>query len=140
MIYRGFWIICRDCSFPIRLPYEPHGVFVHTFSEQKSSVVLACPVCAQAGLYRRADVETVGFRMPDPFRSKKAVLYTVEVGCASSQCQNEVRIYAVASTSLSVASLLEVWKYWVIHLRCPGHPFRPLSRRTWGIFDVDVPR
>jgi hypothetical protein len=140
MIYRGFWIICRNCSFPIRLPYEPHGVFVHGFSEQNSTVVLACPVCAQAVLYRRADVETVGFRIPDPFRSKKAVLYTVEVGCASSQCQNEVRIYAVAATSVSVASLLEVWRYWVIHLRCPGHPFKPRPRRMWGISSVDVPR
>jgi len=140
MIYRGFWIICRNCFFPIRLPYEPQEIFVPSFSEQKSSVVLACPVCAQAGLYRRADVETVGFRIPDPFRLKKAVLYAVEVGCASSHCQNEARIYTVAATAVSVASLLGVWKHWVIHLPCQGHHFKPLPRRTWGIYSIEAPR
>jgi hypothetical protein len=68
------------------------------------------------------------------------VLYAVDLGCANRHCQHIVRIYAVAATTVSLASLLEVWKHWVIHMRCQGHSFRPLSRRTWGIYSADGPR
>jgi hypothetical protein len=64
------------------------------------------------------------------------VLYMVEVPCGIPRCDGIARIYAVAATSVSVASLLELWKHWVIHARCQGHSFRPLSRRTWLVFGI----
>jgi hypothetical protein len=139
MIYRGFWIICRSCLFPVRLPYEPQGMFVHDFPEPKRSIVFACPACAHARRYRREDFKTVDFRIPDPFRAKKAVLYAVDVSCASPHCTNNARIYAVGATTVSLASLLEVWKHWLIHVPCRGHSFKPLSRRTWGIYSISGP-
>jgi len=78
----------------------------------------------------------VAFRIPDPFRRKTAVLYTVEVPCRIPRCDKTARIYAVAATSLSVASLLELWKHWVIHARCQGHYFKPLPRKTWVVCSV----
>lgn len=140
MMYRGFWILCRSCLFPVRLPYEFPAILVHDFKEKKASAVLACPACGHVRRYRRADFKTVSFRIPDPFRLQKAVLYAVDLGCANRHCQHIVRIYAVAATTVSLASLLEVWKHWVIHMRCQGHSFRPLSRRTWGIYSADGPR
>src|SRR3954454_12486070 len=140
MMYRGCWILCRSCLFPVRLPREFPGIFVHDFKEKKARAVLACPACGHVRRYRRADLKTVSFRIPDPFRLKKAVLYAVDLGCANRQCQDTVRIYAVAATTVSVASLSELWKHWVIHMRCQGHPFRPLSRRTWGIYGAYGPR
>ena len=135
MMYRGFWILCRSCLFPVRLPYEFPGIFVHDFKEKKASAVLACPACGHVRRYRRADLKRVSFRIPDPFR-----LYAVDLGCANRQCQHTVRIYAVAATTVSVASLLELWKHWVIHMRCQGHPFKPLSRGTWGIYSISGQR
>jgi len=140
MMYRGFWILCRSCLFPVRLPYEFPGIFVHDLIEKKASAVLACPACAHVRRYARADLTTVSFRIPDPYRLKKAALYAVDVDCANRHCQHTVRIYAAGATTVSVASLLEVWKHWVIHVRCQGHPFRPLSHRTWGIYSADGPR
>ena len=136
MICRGFWIICRNCLFPVRLPYERRGISVRKFPEQQRSIVLACPTCGHVRRYRPADLKTVDFRIPDPFLMKKAVLYAVNVGCASPHCTNNARIYAVGARTVSVASLLAVWKYWVIHVRCQGHFFKPLSRRTWGIYSI----
>ena len=140
MMYRGFWILCRNCLFPVRLPYEFPGIAVHDLKEKKASAVLACPACGHVRRYRRADLKRVSFRIPDPFRLKKAVLYAVDLGCANRQCQHTVTIYAVAATTVSVASLLELWKHWVIHMRCQRHPFRPPSRRTWGIYSAYGPR
>jgi RNase P subunit RPR2 len=140
MIYRGFWIICRNCLFPVRLPYQRPGISVRNFPDQKRSIVLACPACGHVRRYRPADFKRVDFRMPDPFLMKKAVLYAVNVGCASPHCTNNARIYAVAARTVSVASLLAIWKYWVIHVRCQGHPFKPLSRRTWGIYSISRQR
>jgi hypothetical protein len=134
MTYRGFWILCRSCLFPVRLPNEFPGIFVRHSKEEQASAVLACPACGHVRRYRRADLKTVSFRIPDPFRLKKAVLYAVDLGCANRHCQHTVRIYAVAATTISVASLLELWKHWVIHMRCQGHLFRPRSRETWGIY------
>lgn len=82
--------------------------------------------------HRRADLSTVGFRNPDPFRRKKAVLYAVDLGCASPHCENNAKVYPVAAITESVASLLDVWKRWVIHLRCPGHALRLSSRGHRG--------
>jgi len=140
MMYRGVWILCRSCLFPVRLPYEFPGIFVHDFIEKKASAVLACPACGHVRRYARADLTTVSFRIPDPFRLKKAVLYAVDVDCANRHCQHTVRIYAAGATTVSVASLLAVWKYWVIHVRCQGHPFKPLSRRTWGVYSISGQR
>jgi len=136
MTYRGFWIICRSCLFPVRLPYELRGISVRNCPEQKRSIALACPACGHVRRYRPADFKRVDFRIPDPFLTKKAVLYAVNVGCASPHCTNNATIYAVAARTVSVASLLALWKYWVIHVRCQGHPFKPLSRRTWGIYSI----
>ena len=140
MMYRGFWILCRSCLFPVRLPSEFPGIFVDDFIQKKGSAVLACPACGHVRRYRSADLERVSFRIPDPFRLKKAVLYAVDLGCANRHCQHTVRIYAVAATTVSVALLLEVWKYWVIHVRCQGHRFKPVSRRTWGIYSISGQR
>src|SRR5215813_6095053 len=136
MIYHGLWIICRSCLFPVRLPYEPQRTFGPDLSAKKQSIVLACPACGHVRRYRQSALRTVGFRIPDPFRVKKAVLYAVDVGCTSPHCPNKARIYAVAAITVSVASLLEVWKHWVIHLRCQGHAFSPRSRTTWGIYSI----
>ncbi len=136
MIYRGSWILCRNCLFPVRLPSEPHGILVRDFFEHSRLVALACPACGHVRCYRSADLKTVGFRIPDPFHLRRAVLYALDLGCANRHCHHTVRIYAVAAATVSVASLLEVWKHWVMHLRCEGHSFRPLSRRTWGIVSI----
>jgi hypothetical protein len=140
MMYRGFWILCPSCLFPVRLPYGSSRIFVHDFIEKKASAVFACPACGRVRRYRRADLKTVSFRIPDPFCLKKVVLYAVDLGCATQHCRESVRIYAVAATTISVASLLEVWKHWVIHVRCQEHPFRPLSRKTWGIYSISGQR
>lgn len=140
MTYRGFWIICRSCLFPVRLPYGRQGLSVRNFPEQKRSITLACPACGHVRRYRPVDFKTVDFRIPDPFLMKRAVLYAVNVGCASPRCKNNARIYAVAARTVSVASLLAVWKYWVIHVRCQRHAFKPLSRRTWGIYSISGQR
>ena len=140
MIYRGFWIICRNCLFPVRLPYERQRLSVRNLPEQKRSIVLACPACGHVRRYRPADLKTVDFGIPDPFLMNKAVLYAVNVGCANRHCTHRARIYAVGATTVSVASLLAVWKYWVIHVRCQGHPLKPLSPRTWGIYSTSGQR
>lgn len=139
MIYRGSLITCRTCLFPVRLPYGLRGTLDRSMSERKRSIVLACPACAHVRRYRRADLEAITFRIPDPFHLKKAVLYAVDAACATSRCGNTPRIYAVAATTVSVASLLEVWKHWVIHMHCQGHSFKPLSPRTWWIHSINRP-
>lgn len=107
MMFRGFWILCRSCLFPVRLPYEFPAIFVHDFKGKKASAVLACPACGHVRRYRRADLKTVSFRIPDPFRLKKAMLYAVDLGCANRHCQHTVRICAVAATTVSLARAQE---------------------------------
>lgn len=136
MTYRGLWIVCRTCLFPIRLPRLLGAPPGHNGPNPTLETLLACPVCAHVRKYRRANVKIIAFRIPDPFRQKRAVLYTVEVPCAIQGCDGTARIYAVAAASVTVALLLEVWKHWVIHARCPGHSFRPLPRRTWVVHGV----
>ena len=133
MAYRGSWIICRSCLFPIRLPYLMRIAFQCEGQAPNRSILLACPVCAHVRQYRGAELEMVGFRIPDPFRQKRVVLYRVEVACAMPRCAATARIYAVGATTISVAALLQLWKHWVIHLRCQGHAFKPLHRRTWAV-------
>jgi hypothetical protein len=136
MIYRGFWIVCRTCLFPIRLPYVSGNPSRRSGLNASRTLLLACPVCAHVRQYRRAEVKVVAFRMPDPFRQKRAVLYTVEVPCGIPRCDGTARVYAVAATTVSVALLLELWKHWVIHTRCQGHSFKPLPRREWAVCGV----
>jgi hypothetical protein len=136
MIYQGSWIVCRTCLFPIRLPYisgnPSHGSGIHT----GRPILLACPVCAHVERYRRAEVKAVAFRVSDPFRQKRAVLYAVEVPCGTPGCDGTVKIYAVAATTVSVALLMKLWKHWVIHARCQGHTFKPLPGRAWSVCGV----
>lgn len=138
MIYRGCWVVCSTCMFPIRLPYLPKTTFVHKWRDPSRTILLACPVCVHVGQYRKAEFETVGFRVPDPFRRKRASLYMVEVPCAIPHCDKTARIYAVAAATVSVASLLELWRHWVIRVSsCRGHSFKPFPRRTWLVCRVD---
>jgi hypothetical protein len=134
MTYRGFWIVCRNCLFPIRLPNLKTSP---SFANNGSiGILLACPVCAHVKPYRGAALEAVAFRIPDPFRQKKAALYVVEVPCRISHCDQKAKIYAVSATTVSVTSLLELWKHWVIHARCPGHFFSARRYWTWGVYGV----
>jgi hypothetical protein len=136
MTYRGLWIICRTCLFPIRLPYQPNSSSKRTWPNPNRRFFLACPVCAHVRAYREAKLERVAFRVPDPFRRKRAVLYAVEIGCRNPHCRVALRIYTVAAITVSVASLLELWKHWVIHAHCKGHSLKPLPSRTWRVSSV----
>jgi hypothetical protein len=136
MIYRGFWIICRTCLFPIRLPYRRKTSLPRKRSNASRMVLLACPVCAHVRPYQAAELKTVRFRIPDPFRRKEAVFYAIDAGCSRPRCDVVATIYAVAATTVSVASLLELWKHWVIHAHCEGHSFKPLPHQTWTVRGV----
>jgi hypothetical protein len=140
MIYRGFWIVCRSCLFPIRLPYVSGDPSRRGGIQVRGTMLLACPVCAHVRQYRRVDVKAVVFRMPYPFRQKKALLYAVEVPCGIPRCDRRAKIYAVGATTVSVALLMELWKHWVIHARCQGHSFKPLPRRAWSVCGVHEDR
>lgn len=131
MTNRGFWMICRTCLFPIRLPY-PLTSSRRRRPHPSSKILLACPVCAHVLRYKGAQLETIAFRVPDPFRRKTAVLYEVEIECSVVRCRRPAKIYAVGATTISVARLVDLWEHWVIHARCPGHVFEPLPLRTWG--------
>ena len=138
MIYPGVWIFCRNCLFPVRLPCS-HGISIRDFSRKRGALHWLAPLAGTYVVIVRQISKGSASEFPIP-RRKKAVLYAVDLGCANRQCQHTVRIYTVAATTVSVASLLELWKHWVIHMRCQGHPFRPLSRRTWGIYSAYGPR
>ena len=135
MIDRGFWIVCRNCVFPIRLPY-----FLKTSlclaNTRSIRLLLACPVCAYVEQYSGTELEAIAFRTPDPFRLTNAALYVVEVPCQVPHCERTARIYAVAATTLSVTSLLKLWKYWVIHAPCRNHRFKARQCWTWGVYGV----
>lgn len=130
MPYRGFLIVCHTCLFPIRMP----DLWVEKASS--ISILLACPACAHVEQYNASELKAVAFRFPDPIGQKRAELYVVEIPCAVSRCHGMARIYTVAATSISVSSLLEVWKYWVIHAHCHGHCFKARRRWTWGVYGV----
>ena len=135
MTYRGCWIVCRNCFFPIRLPS-----FLKTplcFENTRSiPILLACPVCARVEQHRRTDFEAIPFQIPDPFRLEKAALYVVEIHCGVQHCDGTARIYAVAATTLSVTSLLELWKHWKIQAPCRSHSFKACKSWTWGVYGV----
>jgi hypothetical protein len=98
MTHRGFWIVCRNCLFPIRLP-----TILKTSAclSRSNRFLLSCPVCAHVERYRGAEVGAIAFRIPDPFRLDKATLYAVEVPCRVPHCEGKTWIYAVAATSLT---------------------------------------
>jgi len=132
VIYRGFWIVCRRCLFPIRLP----SMLKTSRYPGPNRLLLACPVCVHVEPYSGAELRAIAFRVPDPFRQGRATLYAVEVPCDAPHCEGRARIYAVAATTLSVMSLLELWKHWVIHAPCRNHSFRAGRRWTWGVYGV----
>jgi hypothetical protein len=135
MTYRGYWIICHCCLFPIRLP---HLLKLSLCIEKKLSIpiLLACPVCAHVEEYSGTELKAIAFRIPDPFGQKKAALYEVEVPCGIPRCNRKARIYAVAATSVSIAVLLELWKRWVVRARCNGHFLKPSRSWTWGVYGI----
>jgi hypothetical protein len=136
MTYRGFWIVCHNCLFPIRLPSLLKGSLCLSRSNRP---LLACPACAHVEQYRSAELRAITFRIPDPFGQEKATLYAVEVPCRVPHCKGTARIYAVAASTLSVMSLLDLWKYWVIHSPCRNHSFRARRCWTWGVYGVRRP-
>lgn len=135
MTYRGFWIVCRNCLFPIRLPYLLK-TSLSIENTHSIPILLACPVCAYVEPYTGTELKAIAFRIPDPFRQEKAALYVVEVPCGVPRCDGSARIYAVAATSISVTSLLELWKHWVIHAPCRNHSFKARRCWTWGVYGV----
>lgn len=135
MTYRGFWIVCRNCLFPIRLP-SLLKTLLHLENSRSNSILLACPVCAYVEPYAGGELEAIAFRIPDPFGQKKAALYVVRVPCGVQDCEETARIYAVAATTLSVTSLLQLWRHWVIHATCRNHSFRARRCSTWSVYDV----
>lgn len=135
MTYRGYWIVCHCCLFPIRLPHQLKA----SLCPEKScsiSILLACPVCAHVEHYDGTELKSIAFRVPDPFREEKAALYVVEVPCRIPRCKGTAKICAVAATSVSLTVLLELWKHWVIRARCRDHFLKPRQRWTWGVSAV----
>lgn len=135
MTYRGQWIICRNCLFPIRLPMLLEAA-VRLGETGSIPILLACPVCAYVEPYSGTELKATAFRIPDPFRQKKAALYVVNIPCRVPHCKRTARIHAVAATTLSVTSLLELWQHWVIHDPCSNHAFKARQFWTWGVYGV----
>lgn len=129
--YQGFWIICRTCEFPIRLP-DANKMFVNGRRGAVRKILLACPVCTHVHLYETVNIERIQFRTPDPFGRSTATLYLVKFHCAARSCPSEAAICAVAAASISVAQLLGIWKFWKLHPRCEtGHRLRAPSVSSW---------
>ena len=138
MTYRGLWIVCRNCLFPIRLPSFLKTVLGSSGSEL---LLLACPVCVHIERYKTAELRAIAFRIPDPFRQGKAILYAVEIPCKVTKCKGIAKIYAVAATTLSVMALIELWKHWVIRTPCQNHSFKARRSWTWGVYGVrEIPQ
>jgi hypothetical protein len=133
MTYREFWIVCRNCLFPIRIPSLLKNFLSLSYSNR---LLLACPVCAHVEQYRGAEFRAIAFRIPDPFQQEKATLYAVEIPCGIPHCEGTIWIYAAAATSLSVRALLDLWKHWVIHASCRNHFFKARRCWTWGVYGV----
>ena len=138
MIYRGCWVVCRTCMFPIRLPYLPKKKLLRKWLDPSRTILLVCPVCVHVGEYQKREFQIIGFRIPDPFSRRRASLYAIEVPCAIRHCGKTARIYAAAAATVSVTSLLELWKHWVLRAPpCRGHTFKPFPRRTWSVSRVE---
>lgn len=133
----GYWIICRTCRFPIRMPRTPGR---HSPSRSKGPpphLVLACPVCGHVHKYTTSHFERVAFHIPDPFRNHRAILYSIAFPCAISACPNWATIFAIGAEDVSVALLLTLWRHWSIHVRCPQHHFlKPAAVVYWTISRV----
>ena len=141
MIYRGCWVVCRTCMFPIRLPYLPKKKLLRKWLDPSRTILLVCPVCVHVGEYQKREFQIIGFRIPDPFSRRRASLYAIEVPCAIPLCGKTARIYAVAAATVSVTSLLELWKHFVLRASpCRGHIFKPFPRRTWAVSRVEEVR
>jgi len=135
MTCRGYWIVCRCCSFPIRLP-QLLKVQIHPNKAGLTPILLACPVCAHVEPYNGTELKPIAFRIPDPFDQKKAALYQVEVPCGTLHCEGKARIFAMAAASVSITALLKLWKHWAIRARCHGHLLKPRRCSTWGVYGV----
>jgi hypothetical protein len=135
MTHRGCWIVCRSCLFPVRLPYTVKPSF-RLQDTPSLPILLACPVCANVWQYDGIELKAIAFRIPDPFRQKKATLYVVEVPCRIPRCGRMIMVYTVASTGISITSLLDVWKHWVIRADCRSHAFKARQLFTWGVYGV----
>lgn len=133
--YRGYWIVCRNCKFPIRLP-DTHAAFSGATRRPVRQILLACPVCANVHSYRAKSLETVQFCTPDPFRKGSATIYLAIFCCPVGSCRSKATVRAVAASTVSVARLLEVWKFWKMHVRCKtGHVLHVPNILTWVVIE-----
>lgn len=130
----GCWIVCRTCRFPVRLPRE---LLITVSLAFQPYLVLGCPLCGHVYKYRTSNFERVRFRAPDPFLSGHAVLYSVNFPCAVSACNTREEVLTVGAEDVSVASLLNFWKHWTMHVRCPErHLLKSPPLVYWEIFRV----
>lgn len=131
--YRGCWMVCLTCKFPIRLP-EPKERSSIVARRRIRRILLACPVCANVHSYASNSLDAIQFRTADPFRNDSAILYRVLFRCAVGACRRQVAIHAVGATRVSVARLFGVWKFWNLHLRCKtGHLLHAPAQGTWVV-------
>ena len=130
----GCWIMCRTCRFPVRLP---QGLLRMANLDSPSYLVLACPLCGHVYRYQSSNFERVRFRTPDPFLNGQATLYSVNFRCAISACSKQAEVLAVGAEDVNVASLLNFWKHWTMHVRCRGrHLLKPPALAYWEVFRV----
>ena len=130
--YRGFWIICRTCKFPIRLP-DRLKMFTGP-GDAVRHILLACPACVHVHPYRARSLERTHFRTSDPFRQSAATLYLVRFHCAVRACPSEAAVRAVAANTTSLAQLMGIWKFWKLHARCEsGHTLRAPNVSDWVV-------
>jgi len=119
------------CRFPIRLP---RTLLRASPTLSVSRLILACPICGHVYEYRVSHVEKVKFQVPDPFLTRRAVLYDIAFPCAAPVCPTRAEIFAIAAEDVSVASLLTLWQHWTIHVRCrEGHLLRPARIANWAV-------
>src|SRR5579872_4826887 len=127
----GCWIVCRTCRFPIRLP---RTLLRASPGTSVSRLVLACPICGHVYEYRASHLERVNFKIPDPFLTRRALLYYIAFPCAAPVCPTRAEIFAIGAEDVSVASLLTLWQHWTIHVRCrDGHLLRPARIANWAV-------
>ena len=141
MIYRGFWILCRSCLFPVRLPYQSQGHIYSRFLRAKAERrIRDGPACGHVRCYRRADLKTVSFRIPDPFRRKKAVLYAIDLGCRKPALPTHGQDIRGCGDNCKrgviTGSLEALGDTCALSGACLSVRFHV---RTWGIYSVDGP-
>ena len=129
--YLGCWLECRNrnCGFPIRVPYSRKLTKSDT-----GAFSFACPVCLQVNAYERKHLRKVQFRIPDPYKSGKLVLFSAWLACAYKRCPGDLVVFTVAAADVSLAALLQLWKTWMVKIRCShGHRFRVPHVNTWWV-------